>query len=241
MNWVRIFNRLFELINTQGELYYSGGRFIDAVREVDPYFPSYRQFIDQRAADSLSTSRKDYYYDILLSFNVENRINIINGILGAIQHLDAERCDAIMAMIGGGEERVPINELAPEIWNAERLNRMLADINQAIAETQYERAVTLSYTALEGFYRAFIHARMPDQNGLDEITQMSRAIRTHLRENTEHFPDEVFNMFNHVTHTIDRTRNGFGEAHFGEEAALWLANYTRDLINSQIRLLFHFM
>lgn len=66
-------------------------------------------------------------------------------------------------------------------------------------------------------------------------------MHTHLRENTDHFPDEVFQMFNHGSHAIDRTRNGFGEAHFGNEAALWLANYTRDIVNSQIRLLLHFM
>lgn len=240
MNWVRIFNRLWEIINTPGDLYYSGPRFINSVREVDPYYPNYSQFIDQRNQQGLSTSRRNYFSDILMSFNAENKIRIVNTILDEIHHLDQERCDALRAMIGGNEERVPINEIAPEIWNAERLNRLLGDINQAIAETNYERAVSLSYTALEGFYRAFIHANMPDQNGLNEITQMSRAIRTHLRETSEHFPDEVFNMFNHVTHTIDRTRNGFSEAHFGEEAGLWLANYSRDLINSQIRLLLHF-
>ncbi|WPZ09761.1 hypothetical protein [Roseivirga spongicola] len=241
MNWVRIFNRLWEIINTEGNLYFGGPRFINVVREVDPYHPDYYQFLEQRNQEGLSTSRRNYFSDILMSFNVENRITIVNGILDEIQHLDQERCDAVRAMIGGAQERVPLNELAPEIWNAERLNRMLGDINQAIAETQYERAVTLSYTALEGFYRAFIHARMPDQNGLNEIIQMSRAIRSYLRDNIEHFPDEAFNMFNHVSHTIDRTRNGFGEAHFGEEAALWLANYTRDLVNTQIRLLLHFM
>jgi hypothetical protein len=33
----------------------------------------------------------------------------------------------------------------------------------------------------------------------------------------------------------------FSEAHFGGEAGRWLAIYMRDLVNSQVRLLFHFM
>ena len=38
MNWVVIFNRLFELIDTDGTPdYFSGPRFLRKVREVDPY------------------------------------------------------------------------------------------------------------------------------------------------------------------------------------------------------------
>lgn len=40
---------------------------------------------------------------------------------------------------------------------------------------------------------------------------------------------------------IDRTRNRFSESHFDEEADRWLAVFARDLVNSEIRLLLHFM
>lgn len=122
------------MVNTEGDLKYTGGRFINAVREVDQYFPRYDQFMEQRRREGGSTSRRDYFYDILMSFNEENRIRIIIGILDTIQNLDEERCDAIRAMVAGAEDRVPLNELAPEIWNADRLNRLLGDINQAIAD-----------------------------------------------------------------------------------------------------------
>jgi hypothetical protein len=48
-------------------------------------------------------------------------------------------------------------------------------------------------------------------------------------------------MLNHIAHTVDRSRNGFSAAHFGEEAARWLAVFVRDLVNSEIRLLLHFL
>jgi hypothetical protein len=47
-------------------------------------------------------------------------------------------------------------------------------------------------------------------------------------------------MVMHVSHTVDRARNRFSEAHFEEEAARWLAVFVRDLVNTQIRLLLHF-
>ena len=69
VNWARVFNRLLPLINKQGEAYYSGPRFLEAVREVDPFFLSYQQLMDERNKQGKSTSRKDYFYDILLSFS----------------------------------------------------------------------------------------------------------------------------------------------------------------------------
>jgi hypothetical protein len=45
----------------------------------------------------------------------------------------------------------------------------------------------------------------------------------------------------HSAHAVDRARNRFSESHFGGEAGLWLATYMRDLVNTQIRLLLHFM
>lgn len=64
MNWIVIFNRLFELIDIDGTPnYFSGPRFMRKVREVDPYAPTYQQFIDQRRGQQKSTTRRDYFYD----------------------------------------------------------------------------------------------------------------------------------------------------------------------------------
>jgi hypothetical protein len=67
--WVRICYRLFEIIDSEGESYFSGGRFISKVREIDPYFHSSSQYIDERRRQGKSTSRRGYFYDILIGFN----------------------------------------------------------------------------------------------------------------------------------------------------------------------------
>ena len=47
MNWVTIFNRLFEIINTQGDTYYGGTRYLNIVREVNYGVPGYQTYILQ--------------------------------------------------------------------------------------------------------------------------------------------------------------------------------------------------
>ena len=81
IDWAKIFNRLFEIINGPDPLYFKGPRFIDAVRKIDPYFPDYGQYIEQRRESDKSTTRKDYFYDILLSFEETQRVKIVNVIL----------------------------------------------------------------------------------------------------------------------------------------------------------------
>jgi len=81
MNWVTIFNRLFEIINTQGDTYYGGTRYLNIVREVNYGVPGYQTYIDQRREQNKSTSRRDYYFDIFMEQPENDRLKIINSIL----------------------------------------------------------------------------------------------------------------------------------------------------------------
>ena len=118
---------------------------------------------------------------------------------------------------------------------------MLRDIDEAIAASQNERAVGLSYTCLEGFYGAFFRAKEPNEFAPTEIIKLSKWIRDYLREAITDYPNEVLNLIGHTAHAVDKARNRFSEAHFAGEAGRWLATYARDLVNSQVRLLLHFM
>lgn len=53
MNWIAIFNRLFELINKSPNdaNYYSGPMFLDVIRGINYNLPSYKEYIDQRNAE----------------------------------------------------------------------------------------------------------------------------------------------------------------------------------------------
>jgi hypothetical protein len=83
-NWRAVFNRLWPVINAPGECYFGGPRFVTAVQDVDADFPSYGELIDQRRQEGKSTSRKDYYYDVLMERPEGDRARIVRNILDVV-------------------------------------------------------------------------------------------------------------------------------------------------------------
>ncbi|RAJ90847.1 SEFIR domain-containing protein [Larkinella arboricola] len=82
LNFTREFNKLLDILNRK-ESYLSGPKFINVVRKVDPYFPDYNKFIDIRKSENKSTSRKDYFYDILLAMDESGRSVLIEKLYEA--------------------------------------------------------------------------------------------------------------------------------------------------------------
>ncbi len=116
MNWIEIYNRLFELINNQSDsaTYFSGSRFIKTVREIEPYFPDYNQFIEQRNREGKSTSRKIFYYDILLGLKEDVRFKVVNRFLEILKPFQTEKVEKIQELLGNKvEKKEPI--IASEI------------------------------------------------------------------------------------------------------------------------------
>jgi hypothetical protein len=106
VNWIRIYNRLFEIINSSGNTYFSGSRFISKIREADPYFHSYSQYIEERRQTRKSTSRRDYFYDILLEFDESKRLQILQSILDDVRDSVPDKVSAIETEL---EETLTIN------------------------------------------------------------------------------------------------------------------------------------
>jgi len=100
--WIDIYNRFFELINHKenSETYFSGNRFITAVQEFDPHFPDYSQYIKMRNAEGKSTSRKIYYYDILMELPESKRNDVIERILSQVAREEPEKVQAIHMLMG---------------------------------------------------------------------------------------------------------------------------------------------
>ena len=240
INWAGVYNRLWRLIDEKGDCYFSGPRFLNTVREVSLDVPTYNQFIEQRRAAGKSTSRRDYFSDVLMEFDEPTRWRAVNAVLDEVKQCAPDQVTEILALMGG-IGTAPTAMVPANAWNAERLNAFLADIDAAIGIGQYERAVSLSYTCLEGFYGAFCRAKAQGKPIPNEILALSRWIRDYLRGSLTEFPDEVLNLINHTSYAIDRARNRFSESHFGGEAGRWLAVYARDIANIQIRLLLHFI
>lgn len=102
MNWIEIYNRLFEIINqSDSATYFSGPRFIETVRKFEPYFPTYSQFIEQRNSEGKSTSRKIFYYDILLGLNEDSRNKVIKRILEIIKPFETNKAEQLENIING--------------------------------------------------------------------------------------------------------------------------------------------
>jgi len=243
LNWVEVYNRLFEIINPDdrdASHYFSGPRFIGKVREVKPYFPHYGQFMSERQQNGESSSRRDYYYDILLDLDKSERVRVLHSILDEVENDVPEEVAELRSLLLGVAV-APSASIADDAWNAHRLNRYLDQIDSCIASSEYERAVSLCYTCLEGFYKSFVRQNIPDRSDEKEIIKLSKLIKKHLRGTIDDFPDEALTMINHISYTVDRTRNQFSESHFANEPARWLATYMRDLVNTQIRMLLHFM
>jgi hypothetical protein len=240
LNWSGVYNRLFVLIDQQNEAYFSGGRFIGKIREVNPYGPSYSDVIEQRRQRNQSTSRRDYFKDMLFELEETRRAKVVLSILAETEHTNPELASEIRKLLGG-EALAPMATIPAVAWNAGRLNEFLTNIDAAIAARDYERAVGLSYTCLEGFLGAFIRAKFQRERYENEIIVLAKEVRQFLKDTISDYPDELLNLVTATAHAVNRARNRFSEAHFANEAGSWMATYVRDLVNSEIRLLLHFM
>ncbi len=101
MNWIEIYNRLFELINVRGDAstYFSGPRFINTLKEFNQYHPDYTQYIGLRNDQGKSTSRRIFYYDMIMELDESTRINFVNRILEMVEPFEKEKVIPIKAII----------------------------------------------------------------------------------------------------------------------------------------------
>lgn len=232
--------RLMDLQGTPA--YYSGPRFLGVLRQFNEDVPNYREFLEMRNAQGKSTTRAYFFKDLIMELDEGTRARAVYTFLDEIETVEgmAEPVSEIRKLLGGGT-LAPHASVPAATWNADRLNSYLDQIDAAIAQPNYERAVGLSYTCLEGFLGAFIRSKEKRETYPNEIIELSKEVKAYLKNHLAEFPDEVMNGVTQAAYAVDRSRNRFSEAHFAGEAASWLATYVRDLVNTQIRLLLHFM
>jgi hypothetical protein len=121
LNWIEIFNRTFELINNvdDAETYFSGPRFIKIIKEFKPYFPDYKQYIQKRNNEGKSTSRKIFYYDILMELDEDERLKILKRILEITKHQEKDKVEKIENLINGkntNNTEISIDKTKPTVF-----------------------------------------------------------------------------------------------------------------------------
>ena len=72
---------------------------------------------------------------------------------------------------------VPVAKVERDDWSSERLARFLDDIDNRIAAGKFDSAVTLAYTVLEGFLKAFVAVHKLDAPDTADIIQLTKAVR----------------------------------------------------------------
>src|ERR1700721_1603306 len=127
VNWTVVFSRLFALIDNRGQLSrFSGARYIKKVQEeIDPYFPDYGAFLQQRRDSNESTTRKHYFRDILIGFDEGSRLKLIESILNEVGDTNPTLTGEIRKMMGGGTI-APSASVPTSAWNAIQLNDWLS-------------------------------------------------------------------------------------------------------------------
>jgi hypothetical protein len=220
--WNGIFHGLMKIMDIEGPTYFSGPRFLRKIADVDAYSIPYTEYLAERRAAGHSTTRSVYFRDLLMALDESRRVSVVNSILDDVEGFRPEEAAEVRRLLGGGTT-APMAAVPPKAWNADRLNNYLRDIDAAIAATEYDRAVTLSYTCMEGFLGAFMRAKYTRDVHSNEIIALSREVKDHLRATIRDYPDEVLNGITQAAYTIDRSRNRFSESHFGSEAGSWLA------------------
>ena len=139
---------------------------------------------------------------------------------------------------------MPTTVVPVDLWNSEKLNNSLKDIDRAVDAHHYNRATTLSYTCLEGLYKAYVRKHVPDQAALTDLMPLCRVVKDDIIKKLQAqgpFPVEIVNAMPTLTNAIANSRNGFSESHFGGDSQRWLAVFARDLTNSIGRLMLNFM
>jgi HEPN domain-containing protein len=244
VNWMVVFNRMFRMIDgekSQGNgMYYSGPRFIEKIQELRPDTLDYGDFISEREHAGQSTTRRYYFEDLFMELDEAQRYRFVSEIESEGKVHDPAGWDEVRTLMGGGA-LAPSASIPREAWNADRLNEYLKKMDEALSKRDYAHTVTLAYTCLEGFFKAFVRKNIPREKYEDEITALAKEIKGYLKAKTGEYPDEVLNLLTQSAHALNRTRDRFSESHFGGETDEWLATYMRDLVNTQIRLLLHFM
>jgi hypothetical protein len=242
VNWDLVFEEIFTRIDGPKDsmFYYSGPEFLSRMRLVDRNTPDNPTLIAERRSAGKSTTRRDYFRDLFLGLSEIDRFKFTFVVVTDLETRMHMPCAEIRTLLGGGtvapEVRVPSG-----VWSSDRLNEFLARMDTDLSLKHPERVLTLCYTCMEGFFKAYVFQNVPAEAGLTEITALAKVVREDLKKKNPSYPGEVFNVLTQAAYALNRVRDAFSESHFGGEADLWVAMYARDLVNTHIRLILHFM
>ena len=88
IKWNAIFKRWMTLMDTPGESYFSGSRFIRAMQVFNDDLPNYTEYIEGRQRTGKSTTRSYFFKEILMDLDESVRARAVSTILNDLQSVD---------------------------------------------------------------------------------------------------------------------------------------------------------
>ncbi|MBE8555012.1 hypothetical protein AB9R81_00585 [Vibrio cyclitrophicus] len=245
MRWISAYSHLFNILDKSGTpAYHSGSAFIKVVQQFDRGLPGYSLYIEERNRLNQSTTRRDFYWDILQNLDESIRFEVFRAFIDIVEpHFPTEAQDLRAYMFGYGNP-VPKASIPNHQWSSDKLNSTLSKIDNAIDTSNYNNAMTLAYTCLEGLYKSYVKKHIPTSDHITDLMPLSKLVRTDIDSKlsvTGSYPAQMVTSISTLTSAIANSRNSFSDSHFDNDANKWLAIYSRDLVNSIGRLLLHFL
>jgi hypothetical protein len=143
VDWIAAYNKLFKIINNNtDDNYYSGSSFLQMAQQVDDRIPNYTQFIKARKQQGLSTSRKDFYWDVINDLQEEQKYRLFRLFIEALD--SCKEIENVRAAVFDDGMAAPITIIPQNLWNSEKLNSSLKEIDSAIDAQQFNREVAIA-------------------------------------------------------------------------------------------------
>ena len=245
MDWLAAFSRLFLILDKKDTpAYHSGSDFIKIIQQYDPGQSGYTLLLKERNRRGLSSSRKDFYWDILQGLDEAVRYKAYRTFIDIVSPHFPKEADELKQYMFSAGNPVPQVKVPANNWSSEKLNKTIEKIDNAIDLSQYNHAMTLSYTCLEGLYKAYVHKNIPQSNHVSDLMPLCKLVRDDIEQQLAKagpYPDMIVKSISTLTNAIANSRNGFSDSHFDQDSYKWLASYTRDQVNSIGRLILHFL
>ena len=119
-NWTAAYNRLYPLLDN-----YTGSQFIRIVQETDPDLLSYKDYIGKRQQEDKSTTKRDYFKDIILSYDDDIKMHLFEVFLEKSEESNPAIVKEIRAILKG--EKIVIKPISVRVASKKELDETLLD------------------------------------------------------------------------------------------------------------------
>lgn len=140
-DWTAAYRRLYKFLDG-----YTGSQFIKTVQKVDPDLLDYNEFIEKRRNEEKSTTKKDYFKDILFSYTDDIKHHLFEIFLMPSEETYPAEVKDIRTIIRGGKVDISKAIYAKTVTSKEIDEKLIDDTLKGLeafpeAQKLYKRAL----------------------------------------------------------------------------------------------------